>query len=111
MIGMRYGLHEWIHQPTATLQAPANPEALLEHYRTQLKLSAEQTKKLSAVLADYQRYYQAVQEQIDEARLRDQIEDLRSTGKSRILEILSPEQREQFEKMTKVDPALPSASE
>jgi hypothetical protein len=111
MIGMRYGLHDQMHPPApAVAPAPPNQDALLEHYKTKLKLTEAQTKKLSMILADYQRYYQAVQEQIEEQRLQEQIEDLRSTGKSRILEILDDAQRQQFQKMT-LDPALPAASE
>ncbi|MFM2123867.1 MAG: hypothetical protein RL328_318, partial [Acidobacteriota bacterium] len=82
---------------------------VLEHFRQELNLTDDQTKKLAAVLDDYSHYYQAVQEQIEEMRLRDQIDDLRSTGKNRILEILNAEQRQKFEKMTGVDPTAPAA--
>ena len=44
------------------------------------------------VLDDWGQYYQSLQEQF---------EDLRSTGKNRILEILNPDQRDRFEKMMK----------
>ncbi|MEP6962423.1 MAG: hypothetical protein ABI995_10100, partial [Acidobacteriota bacterium] len=95
MLGMRFGLHEQIHRPaTATAAAATKAVALdqaavLARYRAELNLTAEQTTKLAAVLEDYKHYYQSVQEQIDEMRLRDQIDDLRSTGKNRILEILN----------------------
>lgn len=102
MLGMRFGLHEQIHRVTAA-EVPSQ-DAVLEKFKTELNLTAEQTQKLSAVLADYQHYYQAVQEQIEEMRLRDQIDDLRATGKSKILEILTPDQRAKFEKMTGLDP-------
>ena len=68
-------------------------------------------RSLSTILADYQRWYQAVEEQIEDLRLHDQIEEVRSTGKSKILEILDEEQRQKFEKMTApLDPpsAIPS---
>jgi len=109
MLGMRYGLHEQIHRVVAPIEAPANQEAVLERFRTELKLSSEQTEKLASVLADYQHYYQAVQGQIEEMRLRDQIDDLRATGKNKILEILTADQRAKFEKMTGLDPAAPVA--
>src|SRR5262249_39803420 len=104
MLGMRYGLHDQIHhvaasEPVAKTDIPS-PDGLLEKYRTELNLSPDQTEKLAAVLNDYQHYYQAVQEQIEEMRLRDQIDDLRATGKDRILEILNPDQRAKFERMT-----------
>ncbi len=117
MLGMRYGLHDQIHQvaeaaPMAKAEPVPNQEALLEKYRIELNLSSEQTQKLAVVLNDYQHYYQAVQEQIEEMRLRDQIDDLRATGKNRILEILNADQRAKFEHMTHkgLDPTTPAAS-
>jgi hypothetical protein len=106
MLGMRYGLHDQIHRVVAPAAPAPTQDAVLERFQTELSLSSDQTKKLSAVLADYQHYYQAVQEQIEEMRLRDQIEDLRATGKSRILEILNEEQRAKFERMTGQAPGL-----
>ena len=106
MLGMRYGLHDQIHRVAApVVAAPADQEAVLERFHKELKLSPEQTEKLAAVLSDYQHYYQAVQGQIEEMRLRDQIDDLRATGKNKILEILNADQRAKFEKMTGLDPA------
>lgn len=103
MVGMRYGLHEWIHPRAETVSTSrgAGSAAVLEYFRTELKLSPEQTTRLAAILDDYQHYYQSLEDQIEDLRLREQIEDLRSTGKSRIMEILNPEQREKFEKMAK----------
>ena len=110
MLGMRFGLHEQIHATASASTPPPNQAEVLDRFRKELNLNDEQAKKLAVVLEDYRHYYQAVQEQIEEMRLRDQIDDLRSTGKNRILEILSPEQRKKFEKMTGVDPATPAAS-
>lgn len=108
ILGMRYGLHDVIHA-TAAPPAP-NQNAVLERFKTELNLTPDQTGKLAAVLADYQHFYQAVQEQIEEIRLRDQIDDLRATGKNKILEILTPDQRAKFEKMTGLDPVASGAS-
>jgi hypothetical protein len=107
MLAMRFGLHDALHTAVAPIPQPPNQDVVLERFRTELNLSADQTSKLAAVLADYQHYYQAVQEQIEEMRLRDQIDDLRATGKSKILEILNPDQRAKFEKMTGLDPEPP----
>src|SRR3569832_1969895 len=107
MLGMRFGLHDTIHNYVAPVPTPPNQYVVLERFRTELNLSPEQTTKLASVLADYQHYYQAVQEQIEEMRLRDQIDDLRSTGRSKILEILNADQRAKFEKMTGLDPEPP----
>ena len=107
MVGMRYGLHDQLHTAAAAPQQDQNE--ILDHFRKELSLSEDQTKKLAVVLDDYSHYYHAVEDQMEEMRLREQIDDLRSTGKNRILEILSPEQRQKFEKMTGVDPAAPAA--
>jgi len=109
MLGMRYGLHEQIHRVAAPVTSAPDQKAVLERFRTELSLSTDQTQKLAAVLSDYQHYYQAVQGQIEEMRLQDQINDLRATGKNKILEILDENQRAKFEKMTGLDPTAPVA--
>ena len=106
MLGMRYGLHDQLHQ-TAT--ANDGRDAVLERFRAELKLSDDQAVKLSEVLDDYGHYYKSVEDQMRELHLREQIEDLRSTGKSRIMEILNDEQRKKFEKMMpELAPATPA---
>jgi uncharacterized membrane-anchored protein YhcB (DUF1043 family) len=78
-----------IHHP-APVNAQQNREAVLNRFRTQLDLDGAQVQKLSLLLDDYSQYYESLQEQLD---------DLRSTGKTRIMQILNPDQREKFEKM------------
>lgn len=113
MLVMRYGLMDQLRRPAAA--ADSTQEAVLERFRTELSLTSDQTEKLARVLDDYQHFYRAVEEQMEEMHLRDQIEDLRATGKNRILEILNAEQRAKFEKMTgaspALDPATPSTSQ
>lgn len=115
MLGMNYGLHDLMHKQKTTQVAPQPPDqkAELERFRRELNLSPEQTEKLAVILTDYQKFYQSVQEQIEQMRLRDQIDDLRATGKSRILEILNDDQRAKFEKMTNstLDPATTTKSQ
>jgi hypothetical protein len=73
-------------------------EAVLQKFKTQLDLSGAQTEKLGLVLDDYSQYYQSLQDQLD---------DLRATGKNRILQILNPDQRAKFQKvMTDLAPDL-----
>jgi len=112
MLGMRYGLHGLLHPQAITSEAP-NQDEVLARFRKELNLTPEQTDKLAVILTDYQRFYQNVQEQIEQMRLRDQIDDLRATGKSRILEILDENQRAKFEKMTNstLDPSSPTKSQ
>ena len=105
MVGMRYGLHDQIHPDS--VKAAANEDAVLETFRTELNLTNDQAARLAVILDDYRHYYQSLQDQIEELHLGDQIEDLRSTGKNRILEILNDDQRAKFEKMTgESDPSL-----
>ena len=106
MVGMQYGLHEKLHQKLNAVTvsaAPAAPqpnrEAVLRQFKTKLDLSADQTEKIAMVLEDYRHYYDSLQDQIDDLRLRDQMEDLRSTGRTRIMQILDEGQRDKFEKM------------
>jgi Spy/CpxP family protein refolding chaperone len=91
MLGMKYGLHDRLHRVAAAAPArESSHDAMLQDFKTKLDLSAEQTDQISMVLQDYSHYYESLQDQLD---------DLRSTGLSRILQILQPEQREKFQKM------------
>ena len=85
-VSMKFGLHEILHRSTP----PASKEAVLQKFRTDLNLTPAQTDKISLVLDDYRHYYQSVQDQLD---------DIRATGKMRILQELDPAQRDKFQKM------------
>ena len=90
---MQLGLHDKLHRVTAAATPPARElsrNAAIEKFRTQLALSDDQTAKVSLVLEDYRQYYQSLQDQLD---------DLRATGKNRIMQILSPEQRAKYDKL------------
>lgn len=89
-LSMRLGLHDRLHRAAPVTPQEANRDAILSRFKTQLDLSGPQADKLALVLDDYSQYYQS---------LEDQLEDLRATGKTRIMAILNPEQREKFEKM------------
>ena len=99
-LSMSFGLHEKLHRPatapplnragnTAENHTDARTETL-NKFRTQLDLDGTQTQKLGLVLDDYSQYYKS---------LEDQLDDLRSTGKTRIMQILNPAQRAKFAKM------------
>jgi hypothetical protein len=93
-VSMKFGLHEILHRSGS----PASKEAVLQKFRTDLNLTPVQTNKISLVLDDYRQYYQSVQEQLD---------DIRATGKMRILQELDPAQREKFQKMmSEIPPQL-----
>ena len=96
-LSMQLGLHERLHrnQPKASVQ---NREAILNQFKSELGLTQPQAEKLALVLDDYRQYYQSLQDQLD---------DLRATGKTRIMAILNDEQKQKFEKMmTDLGPQL-----
>lgn len=81
---------------TAPLPAAwANKEGFLGRCKKELDLRPEQAQQISAVLDDYKMYYQNLQEQLEEVRV---------TGKGRILEILDDGQKKKFEKLLAAEP-------
>jgi Spy/CpxP family protein refolding chaperone len=80
--------HAKLH-PSAAAREPGR-DAVLQHFKAELDLTGSQTDKIGRVLEDYRQYYQSLQDQLD---------DLRATGKSRIMQILNEQQRAKFEKM------------
>jgi len=104
-LSMSLGLHERLHRTVAAAgpsrppspagvgtrsPSAANNDAVLQRFKSELNLTPEQTEKIGAVLDDYQNYFDS---------LREQLDDVRSTGKMRILDILDPQQREKFAKV------------
>jgi len=85
-VSMKFGLHELLHRSAG----PTSKEAVLQKFRADLNLTPAQTEKISLILDDYRHYWQSVQDQQD---------DIRATGKMRILHELDPAQREKFQKM------------
>lgn len=90
-LSMRLGLHERIHPTSAgSAPAPVASKQFLDRCTKDLALSPQQAQQMALVLDDYKQYYQNIQ---------DQFEDVRATGKNRIRQILTEEQRIKFEKM------------
>ena|ERR1700678_3374333 len=85
-VSMKFGLHQLLHKSSS----PTSKEGVLQKFRADLNLTPAQTEKISLILDDYRHYYQSVQEQED---------DIRATGKMRILQELDPAQREKFQKL------------
>jgi hypothetical protein len=65
-------------------------EISLQKFRKELDLTAEQEREMETVLDDFVTYYQTLQAQMD---------DVRATGKQRILRILRDDQKQKFERM------------
>jgi len=87
---MQLGLHDKLHHVAAATTREPNRDFGLQRFDSELGLSKAQSEKIALVLEDYSMYYQSLQ---------DQLEDLRATGKTRILQILDPNQRDKFEKI------------
>ena len=94
---MQMGLHERLHRTVSAatntilpIRKASSNDALVQRFKTELDLSGDQTDRIAMLLADYRQYYQSLQDQLD---------DVRSTGKSRIMQILDPQQRAKFEKI------------
>lgn len=65
-------------------------EAALVMLKRELHLTSTQTDQVAAIIDDYKRYY---------GNIQDQVEEVRATGKDRILQVLDPEQRSKFQKI------------
>jgi Spy/CpxP family protein refolding chaperone len=92
-ITLRFIRARMASRPAAQISTAAswnNKDGFLSKCRKELNLTPTQEQKMAAVLDDYRMYYQNLQEQLDEVR---------ATGKGRILEILDPQQKQKFEKL------------
>jgi hypothetical protein len=92
LCGVTFGmlLHHSIHSYAQTA-APRPPgEALFVKLKTELNLTPAQTEQLKTVLDDFFTYYYTLQAQLD---------DVRASGKQRILRILDDGQKKKFEKI------------
>ena len=65
-------------------------EISLQRFKKELSLTPEQAKEMERVLDDFMMYYQTLQAQMD---------DVRATGKGRIVKLLNEDQRRKFERM------------
>lgn len=86
---MELGLRDRVHR-SGPAWTEGGKQIFLQDFKTQLDLTPQQANDISVVLDDYGTYYQAIQGQLDEVR---------ATGKSRILQILNDDQRKKFEQM------------
>jgi hypothetical protein len=61
-----------------------------QKFTKELDLTPEQAREMETVLNDFAMYYQTLQAQMD---------DVRATGKQRIMRLLREDQKQKFEKM------------
>lgn len=89
-IGMRAGLHRQLQRSTAYWRGEKT-QFSYDTLKRELGLSADQSRKLKTILDDFAKYHDD---------LEVQIEDVRATGRNRIVQILTPEQRKRFEQLS-----------
>lgn len=65
-------------------------QAMLNRFKSELNLTQEQTQQLESVLDDYFTYYHTLQAQLD---------DVRASGRQRILRLLNDDQKRRFNEL------------
>jgi Spy/CpxP family protein refolding chaperone len=91
-LAMRSSVHTKLHQ-NASGYWKDKPELFsYDKLKTQLNLTAEQSERLKTILDDFVKYHED---------LENQIEDVRATGKNRIVQMLTPDQRKKFDALCK----------
>ena len=88
-VTMRFGFPPERHKPGSRMER-SRREISLQKFKKELDLSPHQTEEMERIIDDFMTYYQYAQAQM---------EDVRATGKSRILRILHDDQKAKFEKM------------
>jgi Spy/CpxP family protein refolding chaperone len=94
-IGMRAGLHAQLHRSAVYLKGDRGYFSY-DLLRKELNLTPDQSEHLKTILDDFAKYHED---------LEAQIEDVRATGRNRIVQILTPEQRKRFEQLSNQLPA------
>jgi len=89
-ITMRAGMHQRMQRSANAYWQEGKNEFSYDMLRKELKLSAEQSERLKTILDDFVKYHEDLQAQI---------EDVRATGKNRIMQMLDARQRQRFEEL------------
>ena len=90
MVAARFVLPQVIAAKAASAWKDGGKEMAIDRFKKELDLTPQQAEEIETVLDDYVMYYQMLQSQMDEVR---------ATGKNRILQVLSPQQRVKFDRM------------
>jgi len=90
-ITMRSGLHDKLHRSAAAYWKDDQTEFSYDRLKKELNLTPDQAERLKTILDDFAKYHEDLQAQI---------EDVRATGRNRILQMLTPEQRQRFEQLS-----------
>ncbi len=89
-IGMQYGLHKELHQNAVYWKGDKTVFSY-DRLKRELDLTPDQSQHLKTILDDFVKYHQDLEAQID---------DVRATGRNRIVQILTPAQRKRFEQLS-----------
>jgi Spy/CpxP family protein refolding chaperone len=96
-LAMRSSVHTKLHQNSGGYWKDKSAELFsYDKLKTQLNLTSEQSERLKTILDDFAKYHED---------LENQIEDVRATGKNRIVQMLTPDQRKKFDDLCKQLPA------
>ena len=92
MVTMALGAHRWMHESAAASPSwkDTGKDALVERLTKELDLAPAQTEQLEMILDDFFTYYHTLQAQLD---------DVKASGKQRILRVLNEEQKRKFEQI------------
>ncbi len=90
MLAMALGAHQWMHHHSSPASWNERKQVTLQRFKKELDLTPAQTEQLELVLDDFFTYYHTLQAQLD---------DVRASGKQRILRILDDSQKRKFEKI------------
>jgi Spy/CpxP family protein refolding chaperone len=90
-ITMRSSLHEKLHHTSAPYWREGRNEFSYDRLKKDLDLTPEQSERLKTILDDFDKYHEDLQAQI---------EDVRATGKNRIMQMLDARQRQRFEQIS-----------
>ncbi len=86
---MRLGLPRMLYKPMP-YWTEGGKQVSMQKFRKELDLTADQARRIETILDDFVMYYQTLQAQMEEVR---------GNGKSRILQILTPDQEKKFKAM------------
>jgi hypothetical protein len=86
---MRYGLHSMLH-PQDPFWQEGGKQVSLRYLTSELDLTPTQQAEMETVLDDFVMYVQALQAQMD---------DVRASGKARVMRVLDERQKKKFEQM------------
>jgi hypothetical protein len=90
MVVLRVAQHNWTRSQSQPAWKEGGKQASLDHFRKELNLTPAQTEQLETILDDFFTYYHTLQAQLDDVRL---------SGRQRILRILDDGQKKKFEKL------------